>query len=294
MKKHHFLFWALVLLVHHAHSANEPTALDTGWFTFVSLTPTNIILKSGSGNGPVSISGPDMKEYLLKYNNHLKLKYHDSWTLGENTEFTIPLDKEVKFGGRHTRRIYTPVLLANQQKGFRVVDLVDNLCGGHNSTISHIALSDTPEEVDESKVVMILENGEWMNIGDAENLEMKQLKWRADFFIRHPSEFQPELLTNTWVASYYGPLFVEMIEKGLVTPNAEMLAALKNAGFLPSNEKLDENTLLHVPKILTQESENEHVLPPSRRTVSRSWLWWLAFPVVAGAWLVVYLGKKRK
>ena len=75
-QKHFLLLVTITLLVHHAHGADEPTAWETGWFTFVALTPTNLILKGASGGSGVSIFGPDLKEYMLQHNRPvLKLEF---------------------------------------------------------------------------------------------------------------------------------------------------------------------------------------------------------------------------
>jgi len=149
---------------------------------------------------------------------------------------------------------------------------------------------------------MILENGEWLNIENSESLEMTKLKWKADSIIRLPHLFFPVTITNTtahptYGPSYYGPLFVELIEKGLIKPTEEMLALLTSAGFLPSDDESDQNTPLNpfvVPEELAQV--NEDALPPSSHSINRNpvWLLWLVPPVVVGSGFALYLKRKRK
>jgi len=279
MKNNSFFFFILALLVYHAHGANEPTVMDDTWFTFVSVTPTNVILKSTPRGVEAFVIGPDIDK-----------------TLKANIEFTIPLDKEVTFSeGRHIRIIYTPVHLTNQQKGFRRSYLVDNRRGGYNAIVTYVALSDVPEQVDESEVVMILEKGEWLKFEDAESLDITKLRWKHESFINNLDTFNPETIASLSTNLYFGPRIAELIEKKIITSSAEMIAALINAGFLPSDIEPDENlqlTPFFVPEELAQK--NETALPPSSHPSRRAWLWWLALPVVAGAWFVFYLKKWRK
>ena len=163
MKKLCFLFLALPLFANDAQEASNPTtALDNGWFYFVSLTPTNLTLKCTDRGGGVFIKGADIKEYMLEHYDKIKLEYHDTWILQDDMEFTIPLDKEISFVDRHVEMIYTPILLANQQKGYRITECWYDLREGFVSTNWHVALRDPPVWVDEEDVEMILKNGEWI------------------------------------------------------------------------------------------------------------------------------------
>ncbi len=275
MKKICFLFLALPLFANDAQEVDAPsTPLDGEWFQFVSLTPTNVVFKCPSYGRLCWIFGGGVVQRIFEYDE----------------EFAIPLDQEISFSdGWHVEMIYTPILLANQQKGFRVAFLGDNMSGGYNANVWHAALSDPPMQVDESEVLMILENGKWMNIEDVESLEDKKLRWKAGTNIgEFPSDIQdPETIARLSTNSYFGPLWAEMITHGLVTPNAEVIVALVQAGYLPSNE----NASFVVSEKLMQEAKA--VFPP-RRFANRAWLWLLALPAAAGGvWLVVRLVRRK-
>jgi len=298
MKKNYLLFLTLTLFANETQIVgNTTTALDDEWFTFVSLTPTSVVLKTTSRGRHVVYTIPNIEGSKRGYNYQLKLESLDLLRLVENEDFAIPLDKEVTFSdGRHHKNIYTPILLENQQSGFRFTYLTYNLRGGFESTISYIALNDSPEQVDESEVVMILENGEWVKFEDSENLEIIKLRWKGALLINDPTLFWPETIAKISDGSYYsGPLLAELFENGLFTPTEEMLAALKSGGYLPSDEEPDVNTPL-IPLIAPEEPSaqtNEIILPPSSHPIHRVWFWWLALPVVVGVWFVFYLKRRR-
>ena len=276
MKKHHFLFLALVLLAHHLHGADETTVLDNGWFRFVALTATNVVFKRASHGGGLFMSGTAMKHHPLEYDE----------------VFAIPLDQEAMFFDRHTQIFYTPLLCANQQKGFRIAILNYNMHGGDDSVVWHTALNDPPVRMDESEVMMILENGKWMNIEDTESLKDKQFRWKAGYNIASfPSDIQDSgKIARLSIDSHYGSLWAEMITRGWVKPNAEVVAALVKAGYLSPDEKYD----LVAPTVVSDEitQKNENTLPPSSPPAFRAWLWLLALPVVAGVWFTVRLRRK--
>ena len=128
------------------------------WFNSVSLSPTNLMLRfSPSGSGLWIWSGND----VLK----------GCWTV-EDEEFVLPADQQTKLSdGRHLDMIFTPASFENQQKGFRVLYLVDDRWGGYTTNyLGYVALNDTPIEVGEDDVEMIMENGEGKTHGNPQSI----------------------------------------------------------------------------------------------------------------------------
>jgi len=216
MKKLYLIFLALALFANDEQEADYiTTPLDNGLFLLVSLTPTNVVCKFPSYGNKYWISGVGVEKRILEYDE----------------EFIMPLDQEVAFNW-NDEIIYTPILLGNQKKGFRIIDSGHDLIDGWISIVRHVALSDPPVRVDESEVVMILEKGEWIPYVKPEPVS--------------PSSEEHE------------------------TPNAQ---------------KLTPNKFSDAPEDVTAP-------PASPSSRSRVWLWWLAFPVVAGAWLMFYLKRR--
>jgi len=154
MKIFLFILLKLALFANHLHGSDEFSALDYRWIKFVSLTPTNIVLKSGRGG--IIVFGPDMKEYQLEHHKQFKIKYHDDWMLQENVEFTIPLDKEVRFSDRrHIQVNYNPVEYENKQRGFQIIDRQFWFGMDNANVIRYVVLNDKPEEAREEDVVRI-------------------------------------------------------------------------------------------------------------------------------------------
>jgi len=73
-------------------------------------------------------------------------------------------DKEIALHSRHASIYFKPVAFKNQHMGFRIINEVDNRSVGREimtNIIVHVALSDTPIEVGEDDVEMVMERGEW-------------------------------------------------------------------------------------------------------------------------------------
>jgi len=140
---------------------------------------------------------------------------------------------------------------------------------------------------------MILENGEWMNIEDTESLEIKKLRWKAAMNIQgnRLTITNSETIARLSTDSHYGPLWAELITKGVIKPEIEMVAALIKAGHLSPDSKFELAVPFEIPEERTHEEKNAP--PPPCHSTSRAWLWLLALPVVAGVWFAVRLRRKK-
>jgi len=248
MKKLCLLFLALPLFANDAQEEDYPkTPLDNGLFIFVSLTPTNVVCKYPPYGNRYWITGVGVKKRMLEYDE----------------EFAIPLDQEVTFyDGRHAEIIYTPILLANQQKGFRIT-YVSMIFGDVETFVRHVALSDTPVEVGEDDVEMIWKDGELRTLEEYQAIVQREKEERDA-----------------------AKKFDERLSKAITERHeteADRLAFLNELNAMGSREAI----LAYL-----DELENENATPPPSRPTRRAWLWWLALPAVAVAWLVFYLGRK--
>ena len=133
----------------------------------------------------------------------------------------LPADKEATIvQHRQGALLAIPVLFKNKKKGFRITDSFAHLADEmHN--VGYVALSDTPIEVSEKDVEMIMKNGEWKtakeyySIVERQNrLQELRLKYNDK---RSEAEkiFQGEELTNRLAAiEHEAKLEWERIESG--------------------------------------------------------------------------------
>ena len=146
MEKQCLVVLIFAVLATSVQGTNNATALDRGWFSFVSLTSTNVTLKCPSYGNGVAMWGTDIERRALDYDE----------------VFAIPIDREIIFSDRrHIWAFYTPVVLKNQQMGFQVANLIDNRRRGYTAGVWYVALKDPPIKAGEDDVEMILKNGEW-------------------------------------------------------------------------------------------------------------------------------------
>jgi len=114
----------------------------------IILSSTNLLIKfKASGVG---------RRIIQKEKNVRRFSEH-----GE--ELALTPDYETCLSdGRHALTVFTPVLFKSLQKGFKIShELMGAFSSQVPSVISYIALSDTPIQVGEDDVKMIMENGEW-------------------------------------------------------------------------------------------------------------------------------------
>ena len=125
-------------------------------FDSVIATSTNLSLTFRSfGAGFYIVQGGD---------------YEKSRWLELGEEFAlIPNQETLLTEGRHFKLIFTPVLYKNQLRGFRIADITfgavaRNESGFRVNSLAYLALSDTPVDVGEEDVWIIMEDGEWKEV----------------------------------------------------------------------------------------------------------------------------------
>ena len=253
MKKFCFLFLALPLLANDVQEADTTSALD-GWggFRFVSLTPTNMVCKFPPYGSKYWISRVGIVKRILEYDE----------------VFTIPLDQEVTFHWNE-EIIYTPILLANQQKGFRIAYWGQNRDGDYVANVLYVALSDPPVRVDESEVVMIWKDGKFWPLDEYHAIIRRENEEAAARMEAH-NKFCDRV--NTAADRYK-----EGEEREAFLQ--ELLVGRSTEEILTYLDELEKEVIHDVP-------------PPPLHPASRAWLWLLALPAVAGVWFVVHLRRR--
>jgi len=164
----------------------------------VTVTSTNVVIRTNSSE--------DFKEIVRL------------WGLEPNAEIILTPDKETGFGIIDSEITLSPASFQNKRQGFQVRS------SSHNTyRVAYIALSDTPVEVGEDDVEMVMDNGEWLTAEEARRLlevmklgsrEVKLFKM-AEAIKRDP-KLMEEVLGNSWLAASWN----ELIEKGFITTNA--------------------------------------------------------------------------
>ena len=85
--------------------------------------------------------------------------------LEPNEELVLTPDQQTEINdGRHAFRHFTPVTFKNKKKGFKIDSLYYEGDMFNITETAYLALSDTPIEVGETDVEMIMENGEWKKV----------------------------------------------------------------------------------------------------------------------------------
>ena len=127
--------------------------IEERWIGSATVSSTNLVVKLQVGSFFVSQGDTRVGRHASEYI--------------ENDEMLILTpDKETRFSGRHGRALWTPISLKNNLKGFRIITTFHWWPNPTTTNaIAYLALSDTPVEVGEEDVEMIMEAGEWVKYG---------------------------------------------------------------------------------------------------------------------------------
>ena len=192
---------------------------------------------------------------------------------GKKEPMILTPDKETTFYNRVVSFTFAPITLKNQQKGFRIVQTMSphGFYPGRKDTV-YIALGDTPVEVGEDDLEMIWKNGKLRTLEECKIIAQRE---------KEESEAREK----------FNARFNKAVEERCETED-ERQAFCEKLDAMESREAI----LAYLDELESQQDEppDENALPPPCRAASRSWLWWLALPAVAGAGLVFHLGKRRK
>jgi len=96
---------------------------------------------------------------------------------GETLNLT-PDQKILFTDGRHGFLYFEPVRYKNNLKGFQINNVIINPNRGFITNTMYIVLGDTPIQINEDDVEMIMENGEWKRIRGEEQQITSTNSWR--------------------------------------------------------------------------------------------------------------------
>ena len=289
MKRFFTLFLIVGTLVCHAQEMDIIEHLKSdvnGWFESISVTSTAIVFQT---HRPLLYS-------LYEKNSPPLASQHKDRIPEQKETIILTPNFEFFFGdGRHVFYLFTPVTFINNVEGFRVFDISDSRSFGRAITIKtwYVALSDTSVSVgeedltDESHMLSKQESFWWQEAMTTQ----KEYEEQQERQKKENEEFQEKLRTNKELAQ----LFVDLREM----QNKYMDKMMEAHGHLQGEALMNRLAELQRESELEKKPLKSRIdillaPPPPCLPASRAWLWWLALPVVAGAWLAFHLGRRRK
>ena len=243
---------AIIMLFEQAFALDKiKTSLDTEMFEIVSVSSTNMTVKNVQNR------------HILTCHYRIQELGYNSFDLEYNKELILIPDCIMEFSYEWSAFFtFTPVTYENQMSGFQILDgygkqfifdenetiLVTNL-------IHYIALSDTPIQVSEDDVEMIM-SGDWIN----------------------------GIYTN------YGFVPFKPVSKPTLESASEPDETQTNAVHDTLDIEPDDQNVTTVAR--DEENVFAETQPPPCQHVCRAWWWWLLPLPVAGA--ILFLLRRRK
>ena len=194
------------------------------WFDVVSVTSTDLTLKVK--NGSLTITQDDS---YRKYTESVKTNaWATPWRkssdyIANDEALILTPDQETRFSLEMCAVTLSPASFKNKQKGFRVKKRIYGHSDGKSIHTAYIALSDTPVEMGEDDVEMVMDDGKWVTAEEArKRLEVEELGPRAlRLFqmvneIKRDSKLMAEVLENPFLLADWNML----IENGYIKTNA--------------------------------------------------------------------------
>jgi len=221
---------------------NGVKALESsGPIDSVSVTSTNMTVKFRS------LPARNFGVRFLRTQEYRKLE--------SNEELVLTPDQEVRFGSNDGRIVLKPVSFKGQRKGFRVVNMPVGSSAydvDPTSVITYIVLSDTPMELGEDEVEMVMDNGEWVKVEDSNSLIIEKLGWYAELLLMNPEETMQdaEKMAKTLNDPFVSKIWNALVEHGLIKTNA---VGKQDEAAAPSHAKE------------AHAGQGGAVLPPSRK-----------------------------
>jgi len=288
MKRFFSLFLIFGSLTCHAQETDIVAHLvgenSNGWFESISVTSTGIVFQTRR---------PLLYSLYEKNSPPLRSQYKDRIPEQQETIILTP-NFEIFFGdGHHVTYLFTPVTFKNNLEGFRVFQTF--FPNPASIKIWYVALSDVPVPVEEEDLTdesRELSNTEskWKKEIEETQQQYEELRKRME---KEKEEFFENLKTNQALALYYSD------RRKMIDKYTDMIVqAQQNLQGDELQKRLSE--IRHAQELEMEQFQiREEILfapPPLSRPASRgrAWLWWLALPVVAGAWFAFHRIKRRR
>jgi len=156
------------------------------WFSSVSVTPTNLILKLRANDVRLVVVSAD-----IAYQAELPGPAFRLSERGEELVLTPEQETSIT-DGRHHSLIFSPVSFKTKGKGFRVIAENNARSFGHGittTTAAYVVLSDTPTEAGEEDVEMVMVDGAWKGKDFAElDMRNRELRLRGEGLMPQTNE----------------------------------------------------------------------------------------------------------
>ena len=248
MKKSYIALTALLL-------ANSMLGMDGieflknhPWFDVVTVTSTNLMISmSRKGSKPINWSE---EEYKRIY----------------SLERVLTPEEESSVGWGDIRIAFKPVSFKNQYKGFRVTWMPMGIAAEYSKPIiTYITLSDTPIELGEDDVEMVMDNGKWVKAEDSRSLELAKLGANAEHLIRN-QEWIIQNYARAFGQQEIADLWNTLVARGFIKPAIELPPAvvLEKEEWLKVLREEDEKILANVTAIVQQNENMGTVSSPNR------------------------------
>ena len=212
MKMKYCIFFAFLLFVNNILGIDGIEYVKgDGWIDSASVTSTNIVVKFLPNQDSFSVKQNDMRRRVLEYTEN-------------NEALQIAPDLETWFISRNSQVVFKPISFKNQYKGFRVIKMfVGDSAHGDVPVITYIVLSDSPVEMGEEDVDMVMDNGEWVNVKNSRSLEIEKLGWYAGIFMNDAEKIMQdaEIMARISRDPYFAKLWTTLVEKGLIKQSIE-------------------------------------------------------------------------
>jgi len=284
-------------LVHGVMGMDAIEWLNTsGGGEVVSVSSTNLLFQIKANS--FTVKQHDMYDKFLeesKTNSWAKPYRNSSEYIKNNELLVITPDGVTQFLGQNVRLEFIPVSFRTQQKGLKIIR-ISQVLKTVTEVIGYVALSDTPMEVGEEDVEMIWKDGKFRTLDEYQflvQLENEEKEEHYKFLARFIKAGRDRYENEDDRRDFHNKLNAMGSKEAILAYLDELdrqdeLERQQNEPPMPNME--DETlSVSDVPS-----PPNETALPPSSHPARRAWLWWLALPVVAGAWLVFHLKKRRR
>jgi len=196
------------------------------WFGDVSVTSTSLVLKI-KDDSMIIVQDDSYRKYCeAVLTNAWAKPWRQAAEFVENDKaLLLTPDQETHFMGHGGTLFLSPVSYKNKQQGFRVLEKFYNHRGKDWVTFNtaYLALSDTPMEVGEDDVEMVMDKGKWVTARDwRKNMELdEKYGWPASHLVQYAEKImreakEGELLVHEPTISN---IWNKLVEDGIIKTN---------------------------------------------------------------------------
>jgi len=201
-------FFLILTLAFLAYGATSETAIET----FVTRYRRSI--------DSIAISSTNLVITLKASWFHVEYNENDK-------NLVLTPDEETRFSDRHGAIVFTPVVLKNELKGFRILGISDNYSVGealYTNYVTYVALGDASMEVNEDDVETIRTDGEWVTLAEHEVIRRRETE-AYEKLVREQAEAARAAMTEEdWAVERLHQKYVEALKTAETDQDRSRLA----------------------------------------------------------------------